>query len=236
MAAGEFNIEDIFASPRMKPEKVDLPAKGKVRSRALKKALESRPLVSAIKHPETGRITRGLPGESHYDVIEREAKRRGIGDDYNKIDEVIDEYFKPKKGAVGQFDQGTGFSHARTGEYFTREEAGKILKEKTGMGTGESRAAAEAQAQIRPEVAKREVRRGLDVQEAERLLKKRKQTGRLLHNLNEGIAKASTDPVKTAKLLNRRGLVRSIARKNRYLGVALAAGEAINSMFGQTEK
>lgn len=203
-------------------------APSKQRSKSLRKLIESQQVVPAIKTSE-GKVTRGLPGETHYNVIEREAKARGINTKkFENVDNLIDEYFKPKKGGMpGEFDEGTGFSETRTGKYLTREEAAA----KTGSKFGESMQIHKVAAGKPLAERLAETRRGPDVEEASRLLAKRKQTGRLLSSLNEGISEASHNPGRLAQLLNRRGLVRSIARKSRYLGVALAAGDAIKNFM-----
>ena len=72
---------------------------GKARSRALKKMLEAQKVLPAIRSAE-GRVTRGLPGETHYDVIEREGRRRGLKlDKFGKegIEKVPIEYINNKK-------------------------------------------------------------------------------------------------------------------------------------------
>jgi len=208
-------------------------APSKSRSKALSKLIQSHPVIPAIRSIE-GKVTRGLPGETHYDVIQREAKARGISTKkFDKVDALIDEYFKPKKGGdAGEFNEQTGFSDTKTGEYLTREEAAA----KTKAPVGESmRIHKEA---TRLPLAERlaTARRGAEPSAAAELLSKRKQTGRILSGLNTRIANASSTPGLLGKLLNRRGVVRSIARKSRYLGLALAAGDAIKNLYDVSQE
>ena len=202
---------------------------GKARSRALKKMLEAQKVLPAIRSAE-GRVTRGLPGETHYDVIEREGRRRGLKlDKFEETDKLIDEYFQRKPGAEpGRIDTKTGFTEPRTGKYLTREEAG--ARTKTGS-YGESMQIHKEQTKVPLRERLATTRRGEDPVASERLLKKRQQTGRLLSSLNERITQSSNNPSRLAALLNRKGLVKSIARKNKYLGLALASGEALKTYF-----
>lgn len=207
-------------------------APSKSRSKTLRKLIEAHKVLPAIRSIE-GAVTRGLPGETHYDVIQREAARRGISTQkFEKVDELIDEYFKPKKGgSPGEFNEQTGFTDTKTGKYLTREEAASQTRSPVGESMRIHKDA------TRRPLAERiaEARRGEDPTEAARVLAKRKQTGRILSGLNERIAKASNSPSLLGKLLNRRGVVRNIAKKNKYLGVALAAGDAIKSFYNSSQ-
>ena len=208
-------------------------APSKSRSKALRKLIEAHPVIPAIRSKE-GVVTRGLPGETHYDVIEREASRRGISTKkIDKVDELIDEYFKPKKGGdAGEFNEQTGFSDTKTGEYLTREEAAA----KTKSPVGESMRIHKESTKIPLAERLATTRRGAEPVEAAKLLAKRKQTGRILSGLNERIASASSSPGLLGRLLNRRGVVRSIARKSKYLGLALAAGDAIKNLYDVSQE
>ena len=208
-------------------------APGKARSKALRKLIEAHPVLPAIRSTE-GVVTRGLPGETHYDVIQREAARRGISTKkFEKVDELIDEYFKPKKGGMpGEFNEQTGFSNSTTGEYLTREEAAA----KTKSPVGESMRIHKEETKIPLAERLATARRGEDVVESAQLLAKRKQTGRILSGLNDRIANAASNPGLLGKLLNRRGAVRAIARKSQYLGLALAAGDVIKNLYDTSQE
>jgi hypothetical protein len=208
-------------------------APSKSRSKAMRKLHASHAVIPAIRSTE-GVVTRGLPGETHYDVIQREASRRGISSKkLDKLDDLIDEYFKPKKGGnPGELNEQTGFSDTKTGEYLTREEAAAKTKSPVGESMRIHKESTKVPLAERLAVS----RRGAEPAEASKLLSKRKQTGRILSGLNDRIAKASSSPSLLGKLLNRRGVVRSIARKSRYLGAALAAGDAIKNFYDTSQE
>ena len=241
MPSGRLKIRDIA---RELDTKAVVPAgaastlsPGRSRSRILKKLLESRSVIPAIKHPETGRITRGLPGETHFHVIEREAKRRGIPpDDLKKIDDVIDEFFKPKKGDVPFFERNpsTGFADPRSGRYLSRVDAGKRLD--SSAGESQFLFAKESKAPLADRLAK--TRRGREDMDEGKLFRKRKQAGKILQKLNKQIrgAASGTSLKSLPLLLNRRGVVRGLARKIRYLGVAGAISDTINNISDNLEE
>lgn len=209
---------------------------GKVRRKAMKRVLESAVAVPAIRSPKTGKVTVGVPGNIHPDVIAKEVERRGL-DPYSEASDVVwDEYARePLYDREGRFkSKTTGFAHPMSGKYMSRAEASELLT--GGKVEGESTQLSEAleKRPVRSRIA--QTRRGVG-QEAESLLKQRKGMNKALAFTNRAIQEAEhgRDIGKLRKLVNKRGLLRSIARKNRYFGAAMAAGDAIKQFYDRYE-
>jgi len=201
---------------------------GKARNKAMKRLIQQSRTLASVR-PPGGKPFHGMPGEIHIDTIERYGKSKGMTPD-ESLDKLLDVFYQSKSGKAGEFTEHTGFTDVQTGEYMTREETAQ----KFG-GVGEAESQITKQRSIPSEVRVAHGRRGVDPISAEKLRTKRIQTNRLLQNLNRGIRGASTS-VTRGRLLNRRGLVRQIAKKSKYLGLAIAAGDAVSNMLNTNKE
>lgn len=205
---------------------------GKARNKAMKRLVQESRTLASIKEPgPKGRPFHGMPGELHVDVIQRYGRTKGL-DPEAALDDFVDVFYQPKPGKAGEYSEHTGFTDVHTGKYMTREETAQ----KFGA-VGEAERQIKEARKLPADVRVGESRRGVDWIEAERIKDKRKQANRLLQSLNRGIRGAATPSVR-GRLLNRRGLVRAIAKRSGYLGLAIAAGDAISQMLnsGSQEK